>query len=1120
MQLSTLKKLPFSSKFSLRTLILTSTILGQPLLPAQTALDKGVICAGITKSISSNHYAYLVLEPTDFTLTKDRKIAIYRKAGAASSASSFSRKTVLQPTTDARLITSLLPQAVLMGENLATLDGMLTDLVGTAPGTSTIGEKLAALIDSSLTDPDKQRQLVLLARTHPAIGFAAGLACTDKLPSATAFTFEFRDFDSTTETDRGVLGRATVNPAAPVILPAPGAPVEVPDTSPKANLNVSLRWFIPDSLLDLSPLINGFDLYRVPKARAIARGWNTTPPANAATLLTEALARRVNTSPIMPSKTFTAVDIANFTLDPTTTFFIDDNGVFQPAGVPFTDNQEFYYFTAARDLLGQAGSCSAGTYVRICDRMPPPVPVQVNVRSVTHFNNIAKLDVQRFELAWEMPALPAGETVSAFLVYRWTSASQVARMPHIDPAQNKPDENLVAMLPGTQTTFVDNGITATPAWADWGGGTDNGATYNPPGLPADAGKTYFYTVRAVDGSFCKNVSGNSGPIWGVLRDRSGPTGATGTILTPCRQLGLVWNDYTQIQETGLSDDLGHVRMVCTSSVSQGLAFADFEIVVQIPGQNQSVYVALGRANFARNNAGNLRAELDRDVPGYFGNLSFRCRVGTTSGFVSGWVQSGLDSPSPAVDARLRVKWTASFAPQTLLPIGQCQGRHIVLDPTTGELLDPCGQFTPTPTSTEFKVYRTVDGGPQTLVDAGFYTGAATVTWKDENPPVTVSSLCYYLQLFDKNSNASPLEPQGCIESGDAAFLPVPMLEDLTSSGLPGSSMMKIRWFCATAGVERFEIWVARKGGGVPATGAGLSSDLVTHPNMITDVTGTEGLDFSVFETAVARHVSLSGTPEFEYTLPVAAKEVYTVLVRAVGKGAFDSRIVGQFSNVESFSWSLKTLPLGNSVPWPARNLPPQADFNIGISAIHLNIARFLPWRFNAVRIGEYADPQHDASSTVFYNDNQPTEPWSGRISTLNNPETYLYCNDEVAKAEEAFAGKLGGEGCILPVVLYRVQVPNLAFPIVPGDIVQCGPMMEQIANKESAGKTIIVDPFLLPMHMDDTGLARTLPGSDHDMMLLDRQPVIKGAKYKYLLVRFGTNKEIERVIVTNEVLVP
>ena len=106
------------------------------------------------------------------------------------------------------------------------------------------------------------------------------------------------------------------------------------------------------------------------------------------------------------------------------------------------------------------------------------------------------------------------------------------------------------------------------------------------------------------------------------------------------------------------------------------------------------------------------------------------------------------------------------------------------------------------------------------------------------------------------------------------------------------------------------------------------------------------------------------------------------------------------------------------------------------------------------------------------------------------------------------------------MVLYRVQVPSLKFPTVPGDIVQCGPMMEQIAQSESRGETLVSDPFILPLHMNDTGLARTLPGSDHDIMLLDRQPVIKGAKYKYLLVRFADSKEIDRVIVTNEVLVP
>jgi hypothetical protein len=51
-------------------------------------------------------------------------------------------------------------------------------------------------------------------------------------------------------------------------------------------------------------------------------------------------------------------------------------------------------------------------------------------------------------------------------------------------------------------------------------------------------------------------------------------------------------------------------------------------------------------------------------------------------------------------------------------------------------------------------------------------------------------------------------------------------------------------------------------------------------------------------------------------------------------------------------------------------------------------------------------------------------------------------------------------------------------------------------------------------------LPRTLIGSDQDILLLDRQPVIAGARYKYLVVRLGPNKEIERVIVTNEVNVP
>jgi hypothetical protein len=287
-------------------------------------------------------------------------------------------------------------------------------------------------------------------------------------------------------------------------------------------------------------------------------------------------------------------------------------------------------------------------------------------------------------------------------------------------------------------------------------------------------------------------------------------------------------------------------------------------------------------------------------------------------------------------------------------------------------------------------------------------------------------------MFDKNSNAGPLVTQDCIECGEASLLPVPMLEDLGSAGLPGSGKMRVRWFCNTAGVERFEVWVARKGGTAPVNGAGLSTDLAGHPNMLTDVSGTEGLDFSVFETAVSRHVSIGGTPEFEYLLPVSATDVYTVMIRAVGKGAYDSRMTGAFSNVESFTWTLHTLPLGNAVPWPTRDLPPQAEFHPGISAVHLNVSRFSGWRANAVRIGEYSDPAHDVQSTNSGSVVQlDSDPRIGHISTLRDPETYLYCNDEVAKAGENALDKLGYKGCIFPVVLYSEQVPRLNYPKVP-----------------------------------------------------------------------------------------
>jgi len=135
------------------------------------------------------------------------------------------------------------------------------------------------------------------------------------------------------------------------------------------------------------------------------------------------------------------------------------------------------------------------------------------------------------------------------------------------------------------------------------------------------------------------------------------------------------------------------------------------------------------------------------------------------------------------------------------------------------------------------------------------------------------------------------------------------------------------------------------------------------------------------------------------------------------------------------------------------------------------------------------------------------------LMTDKNPMTLLFTNK---------SGKP-----VFPLVLYRYQAPNAAFPKVSGDIVQVSPLMENIAYEVFKtnivlGSTvlhitnnILRDPFIL---YDSVSLTDVL--TLFSVYLLDTQPVISGARYRYLLVRFNERREIDQVIPTNEMDVP
>jgi hypothetical protein len=111
---------------------------------------------------------------------------------------------------------------------------------------------------------------------------------------------------------------------------------------------------------------------------------------------------------------------------------------------------------------------------------------------------------------------------------------------------------------------------------------------------------------------------------------------------------------------------------------------------------------------------------------------------------------------------------------------------------------------------------------------------------------------------------------------------------------------------------------------------------------------------------------------------------------------------------------------------------------------------------------------------------------------------------------------------VFPIVIYRYQVPNVAKPTVSNDVVQVTPLMEQIAYQHTAvlgsPATIIHDPFVCLANQ--TALAPGDPGT-HDIYVLDRLPVIRGASYRYVIVRLNqSTKEIERVLTTNNVTIP
>jgi hypothetical protein len=1053
---------------------------------AQIGLDQLVIMAGTTTvDAQGRDWAYLAWQATDPASTRGRRFAIYAKAGDANAAASYARQAIVGLQTDPLVIEPLLQRSIHLGQDLGYLNETINSLFEklTPDPALPLAQRLSAVIRGSLDHPDHFKNLVLMSRVHPAVGLCLGWAHAGLIsgPAGAPTTFELRAYDPATDRDLGVVGRATVRARQPVVLPAPGAPVEVPNTTPQGDLNVRFRWATPDNLRRASMLQHGFNIYRVPRTIAQQQGWNVAPPTPAALrqlVQSHPLVHQLNHVPILNPRDWTEAEAHDFLADDETFFYADWNDRFNPtATLPqsdFVNGAQFYYFLTARDLLGRDGLVSPGTLMTVCDRMPPRAPSRVRV--VNHYDYQAAVP-QRLQVIWNQNEATSNDTTTAYFIYRWSGLPEM----HIE--SGNPANNLVAgpiaHVKGSPTnSYLDNGFGA-------------------PG-PANTGATFWYTVVAIDAGACApgaNRSPHSAPAFGVIRDRVGPDNGGGRLEITCTEPHATFRRVDpDIAIPGLSTNARHYRL---SAERNRPAIAWAEFAYEITGiTTQQVFLA--RQIFA---PGASVASLDFALPtaGLPPSASprFLCRVGALNGRVSDFAVTSTVGPTPNGFIR-PVLFDGTIESHRTTPGGDC----FVHDPhgdDDGSIDEICAIAALTPGTKEVKFYRRVDNGPLTLVcqrEADPAAGLPEVRCCDGAMPAQPADLCYYVQLFDEHGNAGAMVRLGCVKTAPNAPLPTPILSPITAVGSSTDPRMHLQWFCAPYGVERFEVWVT----GNPLPPATLLSPVLTLTNSIEIAVPLPGVWPAQprLLTYLTRRVgpSFGNGALFGTDAKVILGNNYAIFVRAVGHDGS----VGPASNVEQFRWHEPSAGPTTQVPWPARPLPAVSLTNFpGVQArmFHTNDDIFGPFpqqRFEGVglRVGAVTMPAYPLNFT-------------NAVSGQTDPIEHVYRSSRDL-------------GSLFPLAVYRTQVPNAIFPEVSANVVQVTPLMEQIAFHRTkapagSGSVLVDDPFIRLIPTEPTPGAR-----NWELYLLDTQPVVEEAAYQYFLVRLHPEtREISEVMPTNPV---
>jgi hypothetical protein len=1074
--------------FTILLLLLTTSI-------PSFAQDSGERLRTLVGMNAPGGRAYVLWQAPDATLLSGKRFAVFSKSGIASAAGSYSLTTITKPTLRAIDIAPILvdnPQLFVEPELVEAIDALF-DI--SLPPAMPLSEKLSALMMISDRDAGAFEQMILLSRVHPVIALCLGTAAALPLTGGGTTTFELRALPGNDLARAGdsidVAGRVTVDPASPVTLPAPQAPVEILLDGPKSHLAIRMRWDIGDNLRAMSVFQHGYNVYRVERDFAETNNYQVTPPTVLA-LTDPATPRiaRINNLPILPPE---GGDY----------FIHDDNRRFEEGGTPFEEGAQYYYFVTARDVLGRNGTPSAGTLMTAIGRRRPAPPVGVEV--VNYFDRTpAGVSQKHLKVSWFSPL--RGQIPDNYLVFRWDSigAMQAAMA---DAVNNPlvPIEVIAHVQDKFDYCLVDD-------------------------FDAVEGRTYWYSVMATwENAIGEQLfSPNSSMVWGVLRDRVGP----GPVLNPTREVttrSLTASSAAPVVLVA-DDPEAPVPIELTLNPNhEDITWARFihidEPIAVLP---ENFSVPQDPASPLPQNW-NLIGDVDVSLAEI--KVTYRpadavkqgllvCVVGTDSELRAVAVANVRDFGTAMNGNGWTVRFKAHYEVKTaVVPADEpLVHPHLAID--VGVLREiNLGHRAPD-TAKTYKLYRRVDNASLTLVKSGIY--AAPVlnviewTYREVELPANASRLCHYIQTFDEHGNPSAMQLVSCVQTTARVPIAKPLLTPLIASGDSAAATASMVWACDPYGVDRFRVLVGESTEGAPM----ITSSLWT-PDPLRGFETIDDLKYHSFFTP--RTAMFGADGRFELPLEVIPGEAYVfrvIAISAAGDTSFASDPV-------SFTWQQSEVAPGPQVAWPVRRA---GEVVVDIDSQLLLEPRWIDnvesgFTGVAVRIGQVILESHTGffAGSLDENGRQPTR----LVGVMKPAHTYisgLSGTLEVVLNPDPLAA---GPTTPRSFVLYRAQVANDRYPKVSGQLVQVTPLIDRIRSRgvDSSNVDIppnggalqsalrIYDPFIDAIRENDQS-------SVVQFIIKDTQGVISGACYRYELVRFSPDGEIASIHALGDIDIP